>query len=312
MSRPPRVAVWIGPIALIWLLASAFGSAADEGARVVVTNVDASQFPPVHIVASVLDAKGTPVRGLTAADLTVTEGGMPQLAAIELACQTSPLALALVLDTSGSMAGRPRADAKAAMSSFVQSLGAQDQAAILTFAVDVRIDQTLTSDKAALIAATNRATAGGDTAIYDALAAAVGVLNTAPANARRTIILLTDGIDNSSHAPAAAVVASLAAAHVVTNVIGLGIDLNRAALELIAAGGAAGGQFLEAPTSAQLAAMGLPPRSVAEYRENTGTGKWRARTRRWQFEKYWYVWRIARGQGRRCPSAVARSASAAR
>src|ERR1700682_6004540 len=87
-------------LAIAGLLAGAFGAAADEGARIVVTDVDASQFPQVHIVASVLDAKGIPVRGLTAADLSVTEGSAPQRATIELASQASPVALALVLDTS--------------------------------------------------------------------------------------------------------------------------------------------------------------------------------------------------------------------
>lgn len=268
MSRPPlAVAWWIGILAITGLLAGAFGSAAGEGARVVVTDVDASQFPQVHIVASVLDANGSPMRGVSATDLLVTEGSVPQRAAIELASQSSPLAVALVLDTSGSMAGRPLADAKLAMTALVQSLGARDQAAILTFDVDVRVDQALTADKATLIAATNRASAGGDTAIYDALGAAVGVLNKAPANARRTIILLTDGIDNSSRAQPASVVASLASARVVTNVIGLGVDLNRAALRAIAGGGSAGGQFLEAPTSAQLAAIfaGLSEQILTEY-----------------------------------------------
>lgn len=267
MCKLTRRAAWVTLLAIAGLLAGAVGAAADEGARIVVTDIDASQFPQVHIVASVLDAKGIPIRGLTAADLTVTEGSAPQRATVELESQASPVALALVLDTSGSMTGRPIADAKAAMNSVVQALGAQDQAAIVTFAVDVRVDQALTSDKAALIAATNRASAGGDTAIYDALATAVGVLNKAPANARRTIILLTDGVDNSSRAQPASVVASLASASIVTNVIGLGTDLNRAALGAIAAGGSAGGRFLEAPTSAQLAAIyaGLSEQILTRY-----------------------------------------------
>ena len=258
---------WTSLIVCAGLLAGAMGVAADDGTRIVVTDVDVSQFPEVHIVASVLDAAGRPVRGLTAADLTLTEGSVPQRATIELASQSSALAVALVLDTSGSMGGRPLADAKLAMNALVQSLGPRDQAAILTFDVDVRVAQALTSDKAALVAATNRASAGGDTAIYDALSTAVGVLNAAPADARRTIILLTDGIDNSSKAQPASVVASLANARVATNVIGLGSDLNRPALRAIVAGGSAGSQFLEAPSSAQLAAAyaGLSEQILTQY-----------------------------------------------
>jgi hypothetical protein len=94
-------------------LASRVG--ADEGMRIVVNEVDASEYPRIRVVAAVNDASGKPVRGLTAAQLLVSENGAPQNAVVELASEVAPVALALVLDTSGSMAGRPLADAKAAM-----------------------------------------------------------------------------------------------------------------------------------------------------------------------------------------------------
>jgi len=228
-------------------------AAGDEGIRIAVTQVDASAFPQVRIVAAVTDAQGRPLRGLTAGDLTISEGGAPLEATVDLASQASPVALALVLDTSGSMGGRPLADAKAAMISLIQALGPADQAAVITFAVDVRVVQGLTRDKAALIAATNGASAAGDTAIYDALAAAETVLRPAT-SARRAIVLLTDGIDNSSRLSRASVLSAIAGAALPAYVIGLGTDLDRPALTSIA-GGVPGGRFLEAPRSADLAAI---------------------------------------------------------
>lgn len=251
---PKRVVriVMLG-LALLVPAAGPLATAADEGVQITVTQVDAGAFPDVRIVAAVSDAQGRPLRGLTAADLTITEGGVPQTASVELASKASPVALALVLDTSGSMAGRPLADAKAAMGSLIQSLGPADQAAVITFDVAVRVERALTGDKASLLEATNGAVARGDTAIYDALAVAVTVLEKAP-KARRAIVLLTDGIDNSSRAGRAAVLTGLAGEQLPTYVIGLGNDLDRAALSSIARG-VAGGQFFEAPGSTQLNAI---------------------------------------------------------
>jgi tight adherence protein C len=246
-------------------LASGSAASADDATRIAVTQVDVSEFPQVRIVASVTDASGRPLKGLTAADLSVSEGGIPQLASIELSSQSAPVAVALVLDTSGSMVGRPLADAKAAMISLIQALGPKDQAAVITFDATVRISRGLTADKPGLVAATNSASANGNTAIYDGLAAAIEELAKEP-QARHAIVLLTDGIDNSSRLSASTVLASLAASRTPAYVIGLGADLDRSALTRIASA-TAGGSFFEAPTSAQLSAIysGLSEQILTQY-----------------------------------------------
>jgi tight adherence protein C len=268
MSRVLRLALTLAVLAatLPAHLIAAVPAAADDGVKVAVAQIDASAFPEVRLVASVTDSQGRPVQGLGAGDLVVSENGITQNAAIDLASQSAPVALALVLDTSGSMGGRPIADAKQAMITLINALGPADQAALLTFDATVRIDRPLTGDKPALVAATNAAVAGGNTAIYDALAAAMAALDAAPPKARKAIVLLTDGIDNSSRQSAATVQAGLKAASVPVNVIGLGTDLDRTALAAIGAA-APGGRFLEAPTSAQLGGIytGLAQLLLVEY-----------------------------------------------
>ena len=249
-ARTARLLV-LAATAMLGLSGTATG---DEGTRITVTQIDATAFPQVRLVASVTDAQGKPVRGLVAGDLLLREGGVPQTATVDLASEASPIAIALVLDTSGSMAGRPIADAKAAMASLIQAIGPADQAAVITFDASVRIERPLTADKTALVAATNASSAAGNTAIYDALAAAASELAKAPAAARRAIVLLTDGVDNSSRANPTNVLQDLRTAQLSTYVIGLGNDLDRQALTRIAAAGI-GGQFFEAPSSAQLAGI---------------------------------------------------------
>ena len=239
---------------------------ADDGVKLNVTQVDASDFPNVRIVASAVDAQGKPVKGLQATDLIVSESSRAQRIGVTLANTVAPVAIALVLDTSGSMAGKPFSDAKAAMNSLAQSLGATDQAAIITFNTSVSIPQQLTPNKASLAGAIDRAVAGGDTAIFDALSAATDVIAGVPATSRRAIVLLTDGIDNSSRTSLAAATAKVTALGAPVYVIGLGSDLDRPVLQAIADGSKGGAAFV-APTSAQLAGIyaGLSEQLATEY-----------------------------------------------
>jgi len=87
--RPAVIAlVMLGVLGLGGLVSSA-----DEGTRIKVTQIDVGTFPDIRIVASVTDAAGRAVRGLTAADLTVSEGGVLQNASIDLASEASPVAI---------------------------------------------------------------------------------------------------------------------------------------------------------------------------------------------------------------------------
>ena len=206
------------------------------------------------------------MKGLQATDLIVSESSRAQRIGVTLANTVAPVAIALVLDTSGSMAGKPFSDAKAAMNSLAQSLGATDQAAIITFNTSVSIPQQLTPNKAALAGAIDRAVARGDTAIFDALSAATDVIAGVPATSRRAIVLLTDGIDNSSRTSLAAATAKVTALGAPVYVIGLGSDLDRPVLQAIADGSKGGAAFV-APTSAQLAGIyaGLSEQLATEY-----------------------------------------------
>src|SRR5205085_11427441 len=114
-------------------LLSADVARADDPYRIVRSRVDAADFPTVRLVASVVDASGKAVPGLRPQDLQVREGTATPSANVTLASMVSPVALALVVDTSGSMSGRPLADAKAAVATLIGSLGAIDEVAILSF-----------------------------------------------------------------------------------------------------------------------------------------------------------------------------------
>ena len=252
--------------ALAWLVAAAQPAMADDPLRIRLTQVDATNFPTVRVIASVVDAQDRPVSDLPIGEIVVSEQGRTQSATVDVATEQAPIALALVLDTSGSMAGRPLADAKAAMGQLIRSLGPKDQSAVLTFNTRVVIDQSLTTDKDALVAATDAAVAAGNTAIFDAVAKAVDVLAAASPQARRAIVLLTDGVDNSSATSLRTVSERIQAQGYPVYVVGLGTSLDRPTLQALA-DASRGGQAFVAPTSAQLSSIyaALTQRILTQY-----------------------------------------------
>lgn len=249
MSR--RLLVLLLAPALLLVL-SAGVAQADDPYRIVLSSVDAADFPTVRIVGTVVDAAGDPVPDLRADDVEVRERGIRQPASARLTSQTPPpIALALVIDTSGSMAGRPLADAKTAIAAMISELRAQDEVAIIAFNATARLVQPLTADKASVHAAIDSLVANGNTAIYDAALAGADVLDAADPKMRRAIVLLTDGVDTASRTAPDAAVARLATSGHPVYAIGLGSNLNESTLESLA-GASSGGVFFSAPTSAQL------------------------------------------------------------
>jgi tight adherence protein B len=104
----------------------------------------------------------------------------------------------LVVDTSGSMGGTRDniGRAKAAARRFVEELQPGGKAGLLAFADQPAQATVLTDKRAQLAAGIARLKASGETALWDAVAAAAAALSRAPGD--RAVILLSDGKDNRS------------------------------------------------------------------------------------------------------------------
>ena len=158
------------------------------------------------------------------------------------------LDLGLVLDSSGSMSWNdPDGLRRTAAKSFVDSLLAEDRAAVIDFDSSARLLQGLTSDKAAVKAAIDRIDDNGGTNIGAGVRAALDVLQGSgdPTRARMGIVL-TDG--EGSYDPA--LTARAKAAGITLYTIGLGSSVDAALLQGIAAG--TGGQYYAVATADQL------------------------------------------------------------
>jgi VWFA-related protein len=153
----------------------------------------------------------------------------------------------LVMDVSGSMNnGGKLAAAKQAARAYVDQMRPDDQAGIISFNTAINTVQAVTSDHQALSAAINNLVAQSDTAMFDALQKAIEVLKPLPG--RKAIIVLTDGLDNSSNSTSQDVIQAVGTGGVSISTIGLGdpaagksfFGINEASLRELAeqAGGA--------------------------------------------------------------------------
>lgn len=246
-------------------IAPAAAQGASPSAR--VTQVDSTKYPEVTLSVSVTDAVGTPVSGLQARDFKITEDGVP-VDLTAFAGGGGPIAAALVIDRSGSMAERGKlAGAQQAAQTFVRQLRSNDQAALLAFDDRPELIENFTSDQAQLNGAIGRISANGSTALYDSIIAGVSALS--HAQGRRALVVLTDGRDRmsvedstpaSQHSLAEAIQTARDAG-ISAQVIGLGdrasddlMDgIDEPVLEQIA--NETGGQYFYAPDATALAKL---------------------------------------------------------
>jgi Ca-activated chloride channel family protein len=153
----------------------------------------------MRLNASVTDRYGRAVAGLTPADFSVTEDGQPrEVTAVEPT--RTPFNLVLLLDVSGSVEERLDFIRKAALA-FVNTVGADDRVAIISFRDDVQLISDFTTDRSLLQERVKEIDAGGATALYDALAYTLVQTLRPLRGARTAIVVLSDGDDNRSFVP---------------------------------------------------------------------------------------------------------------
>jgi Ca-activated chloride channel homolog len=153
----------------------------------------------VILRATVQNHRGVLVSGLGKEDFHVYEDGVLQQINY-FTHQDIPVTVGLVVDNSGSM--RPkRAEVIAAALAFAQSSNPQDQMFVVNFNEHVSFglpaDTEFTDQPAQLAVALSRIAANGETALYDAMAAALEHLKKGNRD-KKVLIVVSDGADNAS------------------------------------------------------------------------------------------------------------------
>lgn len=155
----------------------------------------------VEVYASVTDAKGEPITGLTQQDFEVREDGQPQRVT-NFTAADFPLATAVAIDRSFSMAGKRLNLAKSAARTFLGELRPADESMIVAIGSQVEAVAPLGRDRAPQLATLSTLDSFGTTSLHDAIIGSIEAIQ--PAKGRRALILLSDGDDRYSEASAAA------------------------------------------------------------------------------------------------------------
>jgi VWFA-related protein len=221
----------------------------------------APQAPPVFRaevdvvrVEVLVTRKGTPVRGLAAADFEVRDEGRLQVLEPVLEEET-PVDAILVLDMSGSVNGPKLEALKAAGRAFLDGLREGEHAALLAFHHEVQLLEPLTANLGAVRRALERASAGGSTALADAVYSALRLRE--PGDRRTAIVVFSDGIDNLSWLPASDVVEAASRSNAIVYGVAVRAQDDRKERFLGDVVRATGGQLFEAGSERDLRARFL-------------------------------------------------------
>ena len=157
--------------------------------------VEAVDVDVVQVTAVVTDQQGRFVSGLTRENFKIREDGKLQTIT-SFAAENTPLELVAAIDVSSSvqaaLPGMKRAAAR-----FLGGLEPRDQATVLGFNDNTFTLARRSADQVVRERAIGRLAAWGGTALYDAIVEALAVVG--EQGGRRSVVLFTDGDDQSSH-----------------------------------------------------------------------------------------------------------------
>jgi Ca-activated chloride channel family protein len=157
----------------------------------------------VEVYATVTDARGELVSGLTRDDFIVEEDSEPQEVSA-FAAGEFPLALAVAIDRSFSVSQARLTGMAAAVRELAGRLRPEDELMLLAIGSENEVLAPLSVDRRAALDALARLEPWGTTPLHDAVLAAIKSIQTA--RGRRALILLSDGADRYSRATAADVI----------------------------------------------------------------------------------------------------------
>jgi VWFA-related protein len=176
----------------------------------------------VVLHATVQDRKSILVSGLDKDNFQVSEDGTLQQIKY-FNHEDIPVTVGLVIDNSGSM-GRKRAEVIAAALAFARSSNPQDQMFVVNFNEHVRFalpgNTPFTDQVSQLEVALSRIITTGQTALYDAVAAALEHLKKGDRD-KKVLIVVSDGGDNASKHNLAQIMAMAQRADAIIYTIGL-------------------------------------------------------------------------------------------
>ena len=174
----------------IAVLAAAAGTAVAAMQPTFSTRVEG-----IRVDVLVTDGSRKPMRGLTPADFTIRDNGVPQQVDIVSFGEAS-LNVGLAFDLSESVAGARLDQLKAASAALTAELQAGDQSALVTFDTVVSLPCPLSANRLCVRDALNAAMPDRETALVDGVFA--GMMIGESDVGRSLLMVFSDGLDTAS------------------------------------------------------------------------------------------------------------------
>lgn len=250
-----RRSLWV--IALLAALAANWQNALaqtsdppDEPATIHISQVDASSYPQITLYVRILDENGERVPDLEQDDFNVIEDGKEVVITAFQGANLSPITTSLLIDVSGSMDDEGKlAGAQEAALTFIDLMRQDDTANLIVFDDEVFELVGFTTQHELLKDAVEDLDANGGTAWYDAVKKSAEEIT--EISGRKSIILLSDGLDNDSWTSFNGAVTAAEKAGAPVYPIGLGrIDFDNQALSDMAL--QTGGEYFQSPSASDL------------------------------------------------------------
>ncbi len=215
-----------------------------ESTRAEITRLEGSQ---VTVRAYLGDDSPVSARDEMSGWMQVGDVRVPAEVSVESGEPVLRAAMILV-DTSGSMRGDGLAAAKRAVTAFTTSVPAGTLIAVIGFADSPTVLLEPTDNLSQVPGAISRARAGGNTALFDAVVAAIEL---APPDAQSRIVVVSDGADTASTAGLGQAISAASGAGIAVDAIAISPTRKQAAV-LAELTGQTTGTLVTASTLAEL------------------------------------------------------------
>jgi VWFA-related protein len=220
---------------------------------VFITKTDFRDYPKIEIYINFKEGSELEAINLKQEDFTILENGeeVSELSIRGLSEVNDPIGVVLLLDTSGSMKGEPTEDAADAALLFMDEMRSIDEFSVVSFADNVVVHSSFTSDRKKLRDSISRIEAKGDTSLFDGIFTASNQFGDRSDIKYRYIIVLSDGMDTaSSHTIKDAIDKALQEEVSIYSIALLSTEFNPDNIRNISE--STGGEMLEAASSSDL------------------------------------------------------------
>lgn len=192
-----------------------------------------------QVTVTVTNQQGSYVTNLRANDFRLLVDGQPRQIAFFRQDLNTPVSVGILVDTSGSM--QPKlAQARAAITEFVQNLNPRDDVFLFAFSSRPFLLQPFTTNHYLILSRLELLHAYGQTALFDTILDGLLMVQHGRYD-KKALLVITDGMDNTSEATLGQVIAQARRMGVLIYSIGIG-DPNAPNLASMPFGGLFGGE----------------------------------------------------------------------